>query len=246
MSSLESDPIIKVEGVSVVREGAIVLDDVSVDFHSGFTAIIGPSGAGKSTFASVIHGLQKPTEGSVSHTGINEGSFVNRSMVSESTLGRAVKKLRLETKAERYLAAYRSRYLGYIAQNPYLDPYLTAEQYIKLPQQARGNKLDPEWLDFLIHNLEISKHLGKYAGALSGGEAQRVAIVAGFAHRPELVVADEPTAALDSKMTERTLSLFFDITQYAGTSIICVSHEPNIKNHAERVIELRDGSVIKP
>jgi putative ABC transport system ATP-binding protein len=133
--------------------------------------------------------------------------------------------------------------LGYIAQRPRLDPNLTGAEYIVLPQRVRGHEPNGEWLDYLADRLEIAPHLGKYASELSGGQAQRVAIMAALAHEPPLVYADEPTSALDVELGAKTFELFHDISEVNGISVLCVTHNPDISAFADRIIYMRDGVV---
>lgn len=249
-SRVERAPIVEVRDIAIDRDKTRVVHHASLDIYKGFTAIVGPNGSGKSTLATTIHGLQRPAEGVVRHTGILEGNskiYENRPQTEDRRsriFSGLIRAAVLETQEDRKTADYRSRYLGYIAQNPFLDPQLTAGQYINLIHRARQNKLDAAWVDILSERLGVSRHLYKTSSQLSGGEAQRVAIVAALAHEPKLVVADEPTSALDSVMSDETLKLFRDITCETETSIICVSHDPNISEFADRIITMRDGRVI--
>lgn len=246
--NLHEQRLIELDDVSVIENGAAPVLPTTLDIYGGLTALLGPNGAGKTTLASVIHGLRRPTTGRVRHSGIGEGEvFYNRPEPRTKGLQRIAggisSALVLETAAERRAAAHRSRYLGFIAQSPFLNPALTAAQNIDLPQLVRRNRIDHEWRGHLIDLFDIGKHLGKYTSELSGGEAQRVAIAVALAHKPEFVFADEPTAALDSEHSQSALAAFKTITDSGRIAILCVTHDENITEYANHVITMVDGAV---
>jgi putative ABC transport system ATP-binding protein len=249
MSRHAERPLVNVADVSAVVGDQTILQPTSLDILSGFTALTGPSGAGKSTLGAIVHGLRHPDTGQVFQAGIGEESQaddvrINKPQSEQNRLQKIGRWLHLETRAEERLAKFRSTYLGYSPPTPYIAPYYTAEQYIRLPQQGRGNQLDPEHVDYLIDVLGVAPHLGKYASQLSDGEAQRVGIVAALAHKPEFVFADEPTSALDGELAKKTLQLFKDIADTGETSFLVVSHSADVIDYADHIISMRDGHVV--
>lgn len=238
MSSPET--LIELRGVSVTEGDFTILQPTSLDFKRGLTAIVGPSGSGKTTLANVTYGLIPPNSGVVDHVGVGQG-FTRLSTERAGLFSRVSRSIRLESLAERVKAEHWSRYMGYIAQSPYLDPKLTAGEYIELPHRARGNNLDMVWVSQIARELGIQSELDKLPVQLSGGQLQRVAITAALAHKPEVVIADEPTADLDSENSERTFELFRHIADTTGISIIFVSHEPSASEYAHNVVHVSDG-----
>jgi putative ABC transport system ATP-binding protein len=197
------------------------LDNVSVMIEQGeMVAIMGPSGSGKSTLMTLIGLLDTPTSGNY----ILDGEEV-------SGLSRAEQ------------ARVRNRKLGFVFQNFNLLPRLTALQNVELPlvygrvEARERNRRAREALEAV----GLGAKLGNLPNTLSGGQKQRVAIARALVHNPAMLLADEPTGALDTKTGAEIIALFRELNREQGRTIVVVTHDPEIGRHMDRVIGLRDG-----
>jgi putative ABC transport system ATP-binding protein len=221
------DTLVELIGVNKVYKGAAAqpaLDAVSLRIERGeFVAIMGPSGSGKSTMLNLIAGLDRPTGGKVIVDGIN------------------ITKL-----GESGLAKYRRQRLGFVFQFFYLLDSLTVLDNILMPAQlagSRGRKAGQRARE-LLSEMGISQKANQYPAKLSGGERQRVAIARALINTPILLLADEPTGALDSRNGEDVMEQLVELNR-AGQTIIQVTHDHNLAaRYAGRVIFLRDGHVV--
>jgi putative ABC transport system ATP-binding protein len=162
----------------------LALDDVSVDIEAGrFTAIMGPSGSGKSTLLHVLAGLDRPTSGQI-HIGDDEITGMN----------------------DKQLTLLRRDKIGFIFQSFNLLPMLTAAENISLPLRIAGRKADPLWVESIVQTVGLGPRLSHRPSELSGGQQQRVAAARALASKPDIVFADEPTGALDSKSSAELLA----------------------------------------
>ena len=184
-----------------------------------FVAIIGKSGSGKSTLLHMIGGLDTPTEGSVVVDGI-----------------------RLEELNADQLALYRRRKVGFIFQQYNLIPDLNVYDNIVFPLELDGAKVDTEFIDELLKNLNIADKAEMLPSMLSGGEQQRVAIVRALAGNPSLILADEPTGALDSRTSRDVLEFLKELNE-EGNTIIIITHDNSIALKARRVVRIHDGKI---
>ena len=218
-------PIVQMEGM--VKEfptgdGVFrALDDVSVTVDQGeMVAIMGPSGSGKSTLMTLIGLLDTPTAGHY----ILDGEEV-------SGLSR------LEQ------ARVRNRKLGFVFQNFNLLPRLTALQNVELPlvYGRVGSRERRERARIALESVGLGAKLDSLPNTLSGGQKQRVAIARALVHNPPMILADEPTGALDTRTGAEILALFRDLNRDQGRTIVVVTHDPEIGRHMDRVIGLRDG-----
>jgi putative ABC transport system ATP-binding protein len=206
------------EGENLVR----ALDDVSVSFGAGqFTAIMGPSGSGKSTLLHTMAGLDAPTSGSI-------------------TLG-GTEITGLPDKALTHLRRDR---LGFVFQAFNLLPTLTALENITLPLDIAGRKADPYWLDTVIDAVGLRARLSHRPSELSGGQQQRVAAARALAGKPEIVFADEPTGALDSRSAAELLAFLRAAVHDLGQTVVMVTHDPVAASYADRVVFLADGRIV--
>lgn len=198
------------------------LDDISFSVESGeYIAIMGESGSGKTTLLNILASLDKPTSGEVLLEGKN---IVN------------IK--------EKEIAAFRRNHLGYVFQDFNLLETFCIKDNIFLPLVLSGkdykemeNRLKP-----IANKLGIKEILEKYPYEVSGGQKQRAAVARAIITNPELVLADEPTGALDSKSSGELLNLFSDINK-AGQTIVMVTHSTIAASHASRVLFIKDGRI---
>ena len=199
------------------------LRGVSFDIQEGsFVSIMGPSGSGKTTCMNMIGCLDRPTSGAIYVAGENTAEM-----------------------SDNDLAFLRNRTIGFVFQQYFLLPTLTILENVMLPLRYQGipalerKKLASEELE----KVGLSNRLKHRPSELSGGQKQRVAIARALVTRPQLILADEPTGALDSETGQSVLDLFFDINRQ-GTAVIIVTHDPDIGATAPRSIHLKDGNII--
>ncbi|WP_171170761.1 ABC transporter ATP-binding protein [Streptomyces sp. I05A-00742] len=186
--------------------------------RGSFTAVMGPSGSGKSTFLQCAAGLDRPSSGQV----LLGGEEITR--LSEDRLTR----LR------------RSR-VGFVFQSFNLLPSLTVQQNVLLPQRLAGERQDRRRAQQLLTAVGLDGHGRRRPGQLSGGQQQRVAIARALVTRPEVVFADEPTGALDTRSAHEVLGLLRQAVDTMGATIVMVTHDPVAASHADRVLFLADG-----
>jgi putative ABC transport system ATP-binding protein len=217
---------VRLESVSKVygRGGAAVtaLNDVSLALASGsFTAMMGPSGSGKSTFLQCAAGLDLPTAGSIF---LGETDLAS---LSENALSR----LRRET-------------VGFVFQSFNLVPSLTATQNITLPLRLAKRKAEKEWLGEVIERVGLTQRAKHKPGELSGGQQQRVAIARALVTRPQVIFADEPTGALDTRASREILALLREAVDSLEQTVAMVTHDPIAASYADAVVFLADGQVV--
>ena len=203
------------------NDGQPAVDDVSLELAPGeAVAVMGPSGSGKSTLLNLIAGLDRPTTGTV------------------TVAGERVDKL-----SETGLARFRRSRIGMIFQFFNLLDDLTVEDNVLLPAQLAGmhRSRARARADELLAALRIDRYRNAYPGRLSGGERQRVAIARALVNRPELLVADEPTGALDTATGEQIGRLLQDLNS-SGQSLVLVTHNPDLAaRYASRTVHIVDG-----
>ena len=203
-------------------DGAVTaLDGVSAGVARGtFTAVMGPSGSGKSTFLHCAAGLDRPTSGSV-------------------RLG----DVELSGMKEAALTAVRRERVGFVFQAYNLLPSLNVLQNITLPMRLAGRKPDPQWLREIVEGVGIAKRLEHRPAELSGGQQQRVAIARALVTRPDVVLADEPTGALDTRTARQVLDLLRVVVEEMGQTVLMVTHDPVAASAAHGVLFLADGKL---
>jgi putative ABC transport system ATP-binding protein len=198
------------------------LDDVSVSLAAGeFTAIMGPSGSGKSTLLHVLAGLDRPTAGEI---------YVGDTEISS-----------LKDKA---LTLLRRDQIGFIFQSFNLLPTLTAAENIVLPIKIAGRKPDAFWVQSIVETVGLSERLSHRPSQLSGGQQQRVAAARALASRPQIVFADEPTGALDSRSGAELLGFLRTAVKELGQTVVMVTHDASAAAYADRVLFLADGKIV--
>ena len=201
-----------------------ILKGINLKINQGEAiAILGASGSGKSTFLQILGTLDRPTEGEIFFRGNS-----------------------LSQKQDVELSYFRNREMGFVFQFHHLIMELTALENVMLPLQIKGDpqqfakKQAMEWLD-RVGLADRAKHT---PSELSGGELQRVAIARALINRPRVLLADEPTGALDSKTGQELLALFDELNQQ-GITLVVVTHDMGVANRAGRVVTLRDGVVVE-
>lgn len=221
------NPLIQLKGIyrhfASGAESVAVLKNISLSIHSGeMVAIIGASGSGKSTLMNIIGCLDKPTQGEMSIHNIP-----TRQASSEQ------------------LAQLRSQYIGFIFQRYHLMPYLTATENVVIPAlyTAMTAAERQERAVYLLRRLGLGQHLQHKPAQLSGGQQQRVSIARALMNDAGIILADEPTGALDSSSGHELMGVLHSLHQ-AGHTIIIVTHDRNIANQAQRIIEISDGEII--
>lgn len=200
------------------------LAGVSLDIRAGeFTAIMGPSGSGKSTLMNILGCLDRPTSGSYLLDG-QEVSSLN----------------------DDQLALTRNKKIGFVFQNFNLLPRITALDNVALPLVYAGvnAKERKERAAAALTSVGLEKRMDHLPNELSGGQRQRVAIARALVNEPSILMADEPTGALDTKSGDEVMGIFKHL-HAAGRTIILVTHEPDIAAHAKRVIHVRDGLIVR-
>ena len=199
------------------------LDDVTVGFDSGaFTAIMGPSGSGKSTLMHCMAGLDTLTSGQ---------AFIGSSD--------------LATLTDRERTILRRDRLGFVFQAFNLIAPLTAAENISLPADLARRAIDPDWLHTIVTPLGLGDRLNHRPAQLSGGQQQRVAIARALAGRPEVVFADEPTGALDTRASAELLAFLRSAVDELGQTVVMVTHDPIAAGYADRVVFLVDGAIVQ-
>lgn len=201
----------------------IALQGLDLQVQAGeMLGIVGASGSGKSTLMAVLSAAMRPTGGHVTIAGLDLGAASSTDLDS-----------------------YRQRTIGTVLQDSgrNLLPYLTARKNISLPLELAGASGARERADELLDLVGLSGRAGHRPYELSGGEQQRVALAVALAHEPTVLLADEPTGALDSASTEDIFSLMRRIGEELGLTQVIVSHDPELARHVDRVVAIRDGRV---
>jgi len=194
------------------------LRGVSLDIRAGeFVVILGPSGSGKSTLLNIIGGLDTPTSGSVRFKGDDLAGY-----------------------SERRRTYYRREHIGFIFQFYNLMPNLNARENVELATEITSEPLDPMEALALVQLKDRATH---FPAQLSGGEQQRVAIARAIAKRPEVLLCDEPTGALDIHTGKVVLNALSETSEKLSTTLIVITHNAVIGAMADRVIHMRDGHV---
>lgn len=220
--------IISVVGVNKIYNPETIpvhaLTDVSLQFERGeFTAIVGPSGCGKTTLLNMIGGLDSPTSGNVIINGTD-----------------------LSTLGSKDLIRFRLNNIGFVFQDYSLLPVLTARENTEfiMQLQRRPKKEYRERSTALLREVGLAERLDTYPRKLSGGQQQRVAVARALAAKPQFVLADEPTANLDSHSTTELLDIMLRLNREEHTTFIFSTHDQRVIDKARRVVMLDDGKVV--
>jgi len=204
-------------GISKVQ----VLSDVSFKAYSGeLSLVLGPSGSGKSTFLTIAGGLQRPTSGQV----LIDGQDINRF-------------------SEKQRDEIRLNQIGFVLQSYNLLSYLSvADQFALVDRVHKGN-LSPDRLEKLLQELGIDQLVNKFPDELSGGQNQRVAIARALYTDPAIILADEPTAALDSERVKVVGRLMKEMAKQYDKAVVVVTHDLRLKDFADRIYQIMDGKM---
>lgn len=234
MNNGSQDEVVEEAGIDVARmvdankvfgdgDSAVkAVDDVSIGFRRGeFTAVMGPSGSGKSTLMYCQSGLDRLTSGK---------AYIGDTDVS--------------TLSDQQLSVMRRSKLGFIFQSFHLVPALTARENITLPVDLDGKDLDEDFLNELAGVLAIDNRLGNRPSELSGGQRQRVAVARAMIARPDVIFADEPTGALDSKTSGELLKYLREAVDSLDQTIVMVTHDAVAASYCDRVVYLQDGRLV--
>lgn len=225
---MSKQAIIKLRGIQKSyhngEEELRILKDIDLDVQEGeFLAIMGPSGSGKSTLMNIIGLLDQANAGTYA---------LNQTEVSELS--------------ENALADIRNKQIGFVFQQFFLLSKLNALQNVELPLIYSGvpSKERRERSQAFLEKVELAERMHHLPSELSGGQKQRVAIARALVNHPSIVLADEPTGALDTKTGQQIMGLLADLN-LEGKTIIMVTHEPEIADYATRRIVLRDGQIME-
>lgn len=206
------------------EEKVAALAGISLVFDRGeFTAIIGPSGSGKSSLMNILGGLDRPTAGTYQFEGEDVGQF-----------------------DDDQLADFRRRRIGFVFQSFQLLPRLSALQNVELPMVYAGvlPQERRERAAALLERVGLGSRKDHRPTQLSGGQQQRVAIARALANKPDLLLADEPTGALDTQTGEEVLALFDELNSQ-GLTVIIVTHDLEVADRARRRVSFRDGQIVQ-
>jgi putative ABC transport system ATP-binding protein len=201
-----------------------VLSGVDITIRPGETlAITGPSGSGKSTLLGILAGLERPTSGGVARDGEDAGGW-----------------------DEERLALWRRRRVGFVFQSFRLMPTLTAVENASFPLELLGEgPVEAERrAGQLLGELGLGERLGHRPAQLSGGEQQRVAIARAYAHRPALILADEPTGSLDRATAAKVLDALLEVNERSGAALVVVTHDPMAAERLGRSVRLENGRLV--
>lgn len=199
-----------------------VLKGINLDIHPGEKlALVGKSGSGKSTLLSLLAGLDKPDEGSIQIEGNNISSM-----------------------KEKELTLFRAQNIGIVFQQFHLVSTLTALENVLLPLEILKKSHQRKVAEELLHKVGLAHRMHHLPSELSGGESQRVAIARALSHEPRLLFADEPSGNLDEETGENVMQLLFDLVDKSKTTLVLVTHDPELAKRCQRVIHLEHGSVL--
>lgn len=220
--------VIQTKNISrIYHQGDIevkALNNVSLDFKKGeFTAITGPSGSGKTTFLNAIGGLDKPTSGEIIINNIDITKLAENKMID-----------------------FRLKNIGFVFQAYNLIPVLTAKENVEfiMLMQGKSKAEQEKRAKQLLTDVGLEKQINRRPNQLSGGQQQRVAVARALASKPRFILADEPTANLDSTSTSNLLSIMQTLNKEEGMTFIFSTHDQRVIDRASRIITLEDGKVL--
>ena len=213
--------IIDIKDLSKAFGDLKVLTNISTQIRKGdVVCVIGPSGSGKSTLLHVMGGVDTPNEGNV----IVDGKDITRLTDEE-------------------MSVFRRRKIGFVFQAYHLIPVLTVEENIKMPILLDHRKPDRDYIDHIIEMLGLKDRRKHLPNQLSGGQQQRAAIARALANRPALILADEPTGALDSKNGNEVITLLQNSVKKLDQTLVLITHNIDLAREADRIVRITDGKI---
>ncbi|RLD59399.1 MAG: ABC transporter ATP-binding protein [Bacteroidetes bacterium] len=222
MSIIEVKNVTKVYDETQVKVNAV--NGVNLSFEQGeFAAIVGPSGSGKTTLLNIIGGLDDATTGEVIIDGVNISKLKSKKLID-----------------------FRMRNIGFVFQSYNLIPVLTAKENVEFIMQLQGKSKKErfERTKELLTSVGLGDRMNSRPNKLSGGQQQRVAVARALASKPKFILADEPTANLDSKSTEKLLDIMKQLNKDENITFIFSTHDARVVNKARRIITVEDGKVV--
>ncbi len=199
------------------------VDNVSLDVKAGeFVALVGPSGSGKTTMLAILAGLLTPSQGQV--------------MIDDQTLS---------DMSEKHLTRFRREMIGFTFQAHNLVPYLTVLENVELMLRLNNsyNRQSKQRAKEILGQLGLGQRLNNLTSQLSGGQQQRVAIARSLIHNPKIVLADEPTASLDTERAYQVVETFANLIHVQNLAGIMVTHDMRMCKHADKIVQMQDGRV---
>lgn len=222
MNVIEIKSLTKIYNSSEVKVKAV--NDININFKEGeFTAVVGPSGSGKTTFLNMLGGLDRPTAGEVIIGGVDIWKLSSRKLID-----------------------FRMNNIGFVFQSYNLIPVLTAGENVEFIMQLQGKpkKEREQRTKELLDAVGIGDRIKSRPSKLSGGQQQRVAVARAMASKPEFILADEPTANLDSKATSSLLELMSQMNKKFNTTFIFATHDQRVMDKARRIVTIEDGKIL--
>jgi putative ABC transport system ATP-binding protein len=222
MKVIEIKDLVKIYNSTEIAVKAVAGIDLNVE-EGEFTAVVGPSGSGKTTFLNCLGGLDKPTSGKVVVDQVDIWSLNSRKLID-----------------------FRLNNIGFVFQAYNLIPVFTAKENVEfiMQLQGRSKKERFERTKSLLESVGLGDRLNSRPNKLSGGQQQRVAVARALASKPKFILADEPTANLDSKSTEMLLDIMEQLNKEENITFIFSTHDARVMKKARRIITIEDGKVI--
>jgi len=222
------DNVIEIKGLTKIYNSSEVVvkavNGIDINFKEGeFTAVVGPSGSGKTTFLNMLGGLDRPTSGDVKIGGVDIWNLSSRKLID-----------------------FRMNNIGFVFQSYNLIPVLTAGENVEFIMQLQGKpkKEREQRTKELLEAVGIGDRIKSRPSKLSGGQQQRVAVARAMASKPEFIMADEPTANLDSKATSGLLELMSQMNKKFKTTFIFATHDQRVMDKARRIVTIEDGKIL--
>ncbi len=217
--------IVEMKGVTKIygekENQVLALHNVDLDIEQGsIVSVVGASGSGKSTLLNIMGGVDNPSDGTVRVDGKDITKY-----------------------SDDELSIFRRRKVGFIFQAYHLIPVLTVEENIRMPVLLDHKKPDKEYIDHIMELLGLTERRKHLPNQLSGGQQQRTAIARALANNPKIVLADEPTGALDSKNGQEVMELLKKSVQTMGQTLVIITHNMELAKEADRIVTLRDGQI---